>query len=78
MSANSRFEHPAGTQRLFVVQELVLTMKRLKKTVTAPWTRTIEASHFFMLFMVTKLVRLFSVPFMVDPLVMAGTHVLHG
>ena len=30
-------------------------MKRLKETLTWPWARTIEASHFFMPFMVRRL-----------------------
>ena len=49
-------EHPANMQWLFVVQELALTMKRLKETITVPWTQTIEASHFFMPFMVKRLI----------------------
>ena len=44
----------------FVVQKLVLTMKGLKEILTLLWTRRIEPSHFFMPFVVTKLVRLFT------------------
>ena len=46
-------------QQLFVVQELVLTMKGLKEALTLPWRRKIEASHFFMPFAVS-LVQLFT------------------
>ena len=36
-------------------------MKGLKEALTLPWTRKIEASHFFMPFAVSRLVQLFTI-----------------
>lgn len=47
------------------LKELVLTMKRLKGTLTLPWTWRIEAFHLFMSFMVDSLVWRLPKPFMV-------------
>ena len=50
-----------------------LTMKNMKEALTAPWTREIEASHFFY-----ELVHDIARAFMVGPLVWPLPILLHG